>query len=42
VRIELTHRRITTAQTGFEVQAAHQDRSASMKLDFPYFAATGG
>mgnify|MGYP000899650792 CR=1 FL=1 len=30
VRIEHTHRGIATAQTGFEVQAAHQDRSASL------------
>ncbi len=30
VGIEPTRRRITTAQTGFEVRATHQDRSASL------------
>ncbi len=30
MRIELTHDGTTAAQTGFEVQAAHQDRSASL------------
>jgi len=32
VRIELTRRGIATAQTGFEVQATHQDRSASNRI----------
>ncbi len=31
VGIEPTHHRITAAHTGFEVQAAHQDRSASVQ-----------
>lgn len=38
VGIEPTHRRITTAQTGFEVQATHQDRSASILTRFKLFS----
>lgn len=34
MRIEHTHRGTTTAQTGFEVQAAHQDRSASIIVPY--------
>jgi hypothetical protein len=32
VGIEPTHDGITAAQTGFEVQATHQDRSASTMI----------
>jgi hypothetical protein len=32
VGIEPTHDGITAAQTGFEVQATHQDRSASIMI----------
>ena len=40
VRIEHTHRGIATAQTGFEVRAAHQDRSASSCALTDYIIST--